>query len=246
MEEQIEFPPISNWPNDKEVSTEAHSLITIPLETQQIPSFQCLEEPSYVVIFEDSHTKDHKSRNRVPKWIPRNKDNYIRWRNILPEGYQILKKQGWKGLIGHPYERGRRGFATFYFSILCFYFIFFFLLSRFSFLFYFSCLCVLFLCHLFNCFLVLVCIYSMFVCIKFVVFLFILIFLLCVHFLQPAIERRSVSSIACAIAFMYARAHRATKHAHSALRARTTRFYPSAIERILVRSSSLDSDPPPT
>jgi hypothetical protein len=31
--EQIEPPPISNWPNDKEVSTEAHSLITIPLET---------------------------------------------------------------------------------------------------------------------------------------------------------------------------------------------------------------------
>jgi hypothetical protein len=87
IEEQIEPPPISNWPNDKEVSTETHSLITIPLETQQIPSFQCLEEPSYVVIFEDSHTKDHKSRNRVPKWIPRNKDNYIRWRNILPEGY---------------------------------------------------------------------------------------------------------------------------------------------------------------
>jgi hypothetical protein len=84
IEEQIELPPISNWPNDKEVSTEAHSLITIPLKTQQIPSFQCLEEPSYVVIFEDSHTKDHKSRNRVPKWIPRNKDNYIRWRNILP------------------------------------------------------------------------------------------------------------------------------------------------------------------
>jgi uncharacterized coiled-coil protein SlyX len=125
IEEQIEPPPISNWPNDKEVSTETHSLITIPLETQQIPSFQCLEEPSYVVIFEDSHTKDHKSRNRVPKWIPRNKDNYIRWRNILPEGYQILKKQGWKGLFGHPYERGRRGFATFYFSILCLYFIFF-------------------------------------------------------------------------------------------------------------------------
>jgi hypothetical protein len=94
IEEQIEPPPISNWPNDKEVSTEAHSLITIPLETQQIPSFQCLEEPSYVVIFEDSHTKDHKSRNCVPKWIPRNKDNYIRWRNILLEGYQFLKKQG--------------------------------------------------------------------------------------------------------------------------------------------------------
>jgi hypothetical protein len=55
--EQIEPPPISNWPNVKEVSTEAHSFITIPLETQQIPSFQCLEESSYVEIFEDSHTQ---------------------------------------------------------------------------------------------------------------------------------------------------------------------------------------------
>ena len=32
-EEQIEPPPISNLFNDKEVSTEAHSLVTIPLET---------------------------------------------------------------------------------------------------------------------------------------------------------------------------------------------------------------------
>jgi hypothetical protein len=119
MKEQIEPPPISNWPNDKEVSTEAHSFITIPLETyhsHQVPSFQCLEEPSYVEIFEDSHTKDHKSRNSVPKWIPRNKVNYIRWRNILPEGYQVLRKKGWKRLVGHPYEQGRCGiFPFFYF-----------------------------------------------------------------------------------------------------------------------------------
>jgi hypothetical protein len=116
MKEQIEPPPISNWPNDKEVSTEAYSIVTIPLETyHQVPSFQCLEESSYVKIFEDSHTQDHKSRNRVPNWIPRNKDNYIRWRNILPEGYIILKKKGWKGLIGHPYERGRCGIFLFYF-----------------------------------------------------------------------------------------------------------------------------------
>jgi hypothetical protein len=105
--EQFEPPPISNWPNDKEVSTEAYSFVTIPLETyHQVPSFQCLEESSYVEIFEDSHTHHHKSRNHVPKWIPRNNDNYIRWLNILPEGYLILNKKGWKGLIGHPYERG--------------------------------------------------------------------------------------------------------------------------------------------
>jgi hypothetical protein len=31
--EQFKPPPILNWPNDKEVSTEAHSFVTIPLET---------------------------------------------------------------------------------------------------------------------------------------------------------------------------------------------------------------------
>jgi hypothetical protein len=67
---QIEPPSILNLRNDKEVSTEAHSLITIPSETQQIPSFQYLEEPSYVEIFEESHIEEHKSRNHVPKWIP--------------------------------------------------------------------------------------------------------------------------------------------------------------------------------
>jgi hypothetical protein len=128
--EQFEPPPILNWPNDKEVSTEAHSFVTIALETyhsHQVPSFQCLKEPSYVEIFEESHTEDHKSRNRVPKWIPRNKDNYIRWRNILPEGYLIIKKKGWKGLVGHPYERGRCGIFLFYFPhrIFIFYFCYF-------------------------------------------------------------------------------------------------------------------------
>jgi hypothetical protein len=91
--EQFEPPQILNWPNDKEMSTEAHSFVTIPLETyhsHQVPSFQCLEEPSYVEIFKESHTEDHKSMNRVPKWIPRNKDSYIRWRNILPEGMDWL------------------------------------------------------------------------------------------------------------------------------------------------------------
>jgi len=27
---------------------------------------------------------------------------------IPPEGYQFLKKKGWKGLVGHPHDRGRR------------------------------------------------------------------------------------------------------------------------------------------
>jgi hypothetical protein len=123
-QEQIEPPPILSWSNDKEVSTEAHSLITIPLETYHSPlvsSFQCLDELSYVAIFEDSCTQDHTSRNRGPKRNFRSKFlGYIRWWNILPEGYQILKKKGWKGLIGHPYERGRCGIFPFLFFALHF------------------------------------------------------------------------------------------------------------------------------
>jgi hypothetical protein len=64
MEEQIEPPPILNWSNNKEVSTEAQSLITISLETHQASSFQCLEEPSYVKIFKVSRTERCKYRNR--------------------------------------------------------------------------------------------------------------------------------------------------------------------------------------
>jgi hypothetical protein len=140
MEEQIEPPP--NPSNDKDVSTEAHSFVTIPLETyhsSQVSSFQCLEEPSYVAIFEDSRIHDHKSRNRGPKRNFRSKFlGCIRWRNILPEGYHILKKKGWKGLVEHPYERGRRGFVTFYFP----HFIFF---SHFLFVYFLYFCFILFL-----------------------------------------------------------------------------------------------------
>jgi hypothetical protein len=97
--EQFEPPPNQIPSNDKEVSIEAHSFVAIPLETFHAPyvsPFQCLEEPSYVEIFL--------------------KNFYIRWRNILPEGYKILNKKGWKGLIGHPYERGRCGIFPFLFS----------------------------------------------------------------------------------------------------------------------------------
>jgi hypothetical protein len=97
-EEQIEPPPISNLSNDKELSTKAHSFLTIPLETQlepQVSPFQCLEEQSYVEIFKDSRTQDHKSRNRVPKRIFRSKLlRYKRWQNILLKGYQMLIKKG--------------------------------------------------------------------------------------------------------------------------------------------------------
>jgi hypothetical protein len=121
MEEQIEPPPILNWSNDKEVSTKAHSLTTIPLETHQASSFQCLEETSYEEIFKDLRTQDHKSRNCVPKRIFRSKQlGYIRWQNILLEGYQILKKKGWEGLVGHPYKWGRCGIFSFLFSAMHF------------------------------------------------------------------------------------------------------------------------------
>ena len=71
-QEQIKPSPTSNWSNDKEVSIEAHSFITIPLETQHEPqasSFQCLEEPSYVEIFKVSCIERYKYRNRHPKKI---------------------------------------------------------------------------------------------------------------------------------------------------------------------------------
>jgi hypothetical protein len=99
-EEQVEqCEPLqnSNPSNDKEVSIEAHSFVIIPLETYHSPqvlSFQCLEESSYVTIFEDSHTHDHTSRYRGPKRNFRSKFlGYISWRNILQERYLILKKK---------------------------------------------------------------------------------------------------------------------------------------------------------
>jgi hypothetical protein len=117
-EKQFEPPPNPNMPNDKEVSTEAHSFVTIPLETQlkpQVSSFQCLEEPFYVEIFKDSRTQDHKSRNLVPKRIFQSKLlGYIRWRNILREGYLVLMKKGWKGLVGHPWDQRRCGIFPFF------------------------------------------------------------------------------------------------------------------------------------
>jgi hypothetical protein len=123
-EQVVQFKPSPNPSNDKEVSTKAYFFVTIPIEpyhSPQVSSFQCLKEPSYAAIFEDSRTQDHKSRNRGPKRNFRSKLlGYIRWRNILLEGYQIPKKKGWKGFIGHPYEWGRCGIFSFLFSALHF------------------------------------------------------------------------------------------------------------------------------
>jgi hypothetical protein len=106
--------------NNKKMSTEAHSFITIPLETfhePQVSILKCLKEPSYAKTVKDLCTQPCKSRNHRPKKILRSKQvAYIRWRNILPKGYQILKKKGWKGLVGHPCDRGRR--CKFSFSLL--------------------------------------------------------------------------------------------------------------------------------
>jgi hypothetical protein len=114
-EEHLEHtaPPLNpKSSNDKEMSTEAHSFITIPLETfheLQASILQCLEEPSCAQSLKDLCTQLRKSRNHRPKTIFRRKQvGYIRWRNIPPEGYQILKNKGWKGLVGHPHDRGRR------------------------------------------------------------------------------------------------------------------------------------------
>lgn len=110
--EPIAPPPNPNTSNDKEMSTEAQSFITIPLETfheLQASILQCLKEPSYAKIVKDLCTKPRKCRNHRPKKILRSKRvGYIRWQNIPPKGYQVLNKKGWKGLVGHPHDRGRR------------------------------------------------------------------------------------------------------------------------------------------
>jgi hypothetical protein len=113
--EQFEPPPNPIRSTDKEVSTEAHSFVTIPLETYHAPHvspFQCLEEPSYVESFL--------------------KNFYIRWRNILLEGYLILKKKGGRDWL----DTHMSGKGT-----VVFLFIF-----RTTFFIYFS-FCYLFACH---------------------------------------------------------------------------------------------------
>ena len=123
-EEQSEPPPIPNLSNDKEVSTEAHSFVKIPLDTYhetQVSFLQCLMALSYAVILKDICTEGHKSRNNLPRkiWL-NNKVGYLRWRNNLLEGYQVLMKKGWRGLVGHPYEQGRCSIFSFLFFALYF------------------------------------------------------------------------------------------------------------------------------
>jgi hypothetical protein len=123
-EEQIEPPSTPKLFNGKEVSSETHSFVTIPLETQHEPQaspFQRLKEPSYVEIFKESFIERCKYRNRHHKKIFRSKQiGYIRWRCILLEGYQILKKKGWKRLVGHSCDQGKCD--NFYFLFFALYF----------------------------------------------------------------------------------------------------------------------------
>jgi hypothetical protein len=120
-DKQIEPPPTPNVSNDTKVSTEALSFIIVFFETHhetQALFLQCLKEPSYAIIFKDFCTEGHQSRYNLPKKIRLNKKvGYLRWLNILPEGYQVLKKKGWKGLVGHPSDRRKCG--IFLFFIFC-------------------------------------------------------------------------------------------------------------------------------
>jgi hypothetical protein len=119
--EKIEPLADTSLSNDKEVSTEAHSFIIVPFETHhesKASILQCLKEPSYAKILKDLCRQAHKSRNHRPKKIfPSKQVGYLRWRNILPKYYQILKKKRWKGLVGHPHDRGRYG--NFFIFFLC-------------------------------------------------------------------------------------------------------------------------------
>jgi len=115
--EKIEPPTDTSLSNDKEVSTEAHSFIIVPFETLHEPQdlvLQCLKESSCDKFVKNLCTQGHKSRNHLPKKILRSKQiGYLRWQNILPECFQILKKKEWKGLVGHPRDRGRYGNSFF-------------------------------------------------------------------------------------------------------------------------------------
>jgi hypothetical protein len=127
--EQIEHLSTPNLSNDMKVSTEAHS-ITIPLETLHEPQasvLQCLKEPSYDKLVKDLCTQGQKSRNHFSKKIIRSKQvGYLRWRNILLEGYQILKKKGWKRLVGQLNDQGKHYKISSYLYTFFFFFFFFF------------------------------------------------------------------------------------------------------------------------
>jgi hypothetical protein len=134
----LEHTEPSSYPNfstDKEMSTEAYSFITIPLETFHEPQasvLQCLKKPASAKSLKDRCTQGHKSRNHRPTKILRRKQvGYLRRWPILSEEYQILKKKWWKGLVGHPRDQGRRCKFYFLFYFLYIWFLSFFILFLF-------------------------------------------------------------------------------------------------------------------
>jgi hypothetical protein len=145
--EQNELSPIPNLSNDKKVSTGAHFFVTIPFETLHEPQYlliQCLKELFYAKTLKDLCKQVDKPRNHHPKKIlPSIKVGYFRWWHIFLEGYQILKKKWWKGLVGHSRDRGkRRVFFFFFFLFLIFRTLF---LSLFPFCHFIYCHFILFL-----------------------------------------------------------------------------------------------------
>jgi hypothetical protein len=114
--------PNPNMSNDKEVSTEAQSFITMPLETFHEPQasvLQCLQKPSSAKSPKGRCIQGQKFRNHRPMKIFRSKQvGHLKRRHILPEGYQMLKKKGSKELVGHPRDQGRHCKFSFPFYFL--------------------------------------------------------------------------------------------------------------------------------
>jgi hypothetical protein len=95
---QIEPHSTPNLSNDKEVSTEAHSFITIPLVTLHEPQalvLQCLKELSYAKTLMDLCTQGHKSRNHLPKKIIQSKQvGYLRRRTFFQRAIKFERRNG--------------------------------------------------------------------------------------------------------------------------------------------------------
>jgi hypothetical protein len=148
-EEQVEHTEPPNNPNvsnDKEVSTEAHSLINFPLEIHNeklivtregiIDSFWEID-----IVHGWENIFERHARPKFCKYVP-NRFQVKEWslediREVLKlgEGYIRLKKIGWKGLVGHPSDRGKCGiffllfiFCNLFFSLFpfCHFILFYF------------------------------------------------------------------------------------------------------------------------
>jgi hypothetical protein len=114
--------------NDKEVSTESHSLINFPFEIHNeklivtkegiIDSFWEIDiVHGWENIFErharPKFCKSIPNRFQAKEWSLENIREVLK----LGEGYILLKKRRWKGFVGHPNDRGKYGiFFLFYFS----------------------------------------------------------------------------------------------------------------------------------